>query len=293
LLAGDEHTLALDINGNVWAWGENEYYQLGNNTSGYQETPIKIEGLNKINKIACGNYNSFAIGEAGEIYSFGLNASGECGVGSYSQKTTIKMAKNMTDIIEIKAGRNYTLALKSTGEIFVTGSNIYGELGQDNMGIRRINKFTKIENIDHVVKISAGDMHALALREDGKVYTWGNNVYQNLGVGLSNTIINTPVEVQNLENIRYISAGKDYAMAINKELEIFEVGINKNGELGNGTKTNLTAYTKIDGIDSVFGVSCGNTYTVLVKADGTVWRSTETMDMEITKSKAKQKEQNG
>ncbi|MCI8519452.1 MAG: hypothetical protein HFJ51_05205 [Clostridia bacterium] len=203
------------------------------------------------------------------------------------------MAKNMTDVIEIKAGRNYTLALKSTGEIFVTGSNIYGELSQNNMGIRRINKFTKIESIDHVVKISAGDTHALALRDNGKVYTWGNNVYENLGVGLNNTIIDTPVEVKNLENIRYISAGKDYAMVINKDLEMFEVGINKNGELGNGTKTNLNTYTKVDTIDNVFGVSCGNTYTVSVKADGTVWRSTEIMDMVIMKSRVKQKEQIG
>ena len=93
MLAGEEHAIALDISGNVWAWGENGYYQLGNSISEYEDTPIKIEGLNKINKIACGNYNSFAIGEAGEIYSFGLNSSGECGVRKLFTKDNSKNGK--------------------------------------------------------------------------------------------------------------------------------------------------------------------------------------------------------
>ncbi|MDE5831045.1 MAG: hypothetical protein K2H53_05430 [Clostridia bacterium] len=78
--AGENHSLALDTDGNVWSWGRNNYYQLGNETDEYITKPARISGLSGIKKIACGAYNSFAVGSQGEVYSFGLNANGEGGV---------------------------------------------------------------------------------------------------------------------------------------------------------------------------------------------------------------------
>lgn len=80
IAAGENHNLALDKDGNVWAWGRNDYYQLGNETLENILTPVKVSGLPKIKKIAAGANNSFAIGMSGEVYSFGLNANGEGGV---------------------------------------------------------------------------------------------------------------------------------------------------------------------------------------------------------------------
>lgn len=79
IAAGENHNLALDKDGSVWAWGRNNYYQLGNETVENILTPVKVSGLPKIKKIAVGANNSFAIGMSGEVYSFGLNANGESG----------------------------------------------------------------------------------------------------------------------------------------------------------------------------------------------------------------------
>ena len=67
---GKKHALALDENGEVWAWGANENYVLGNTSMRESLVPFKINGLSGIKKIECGDYTSFAIGENGEIYSF-------------------------------------------------------------------------------------------------------------------------------------------------------------------------------------------------------------------------------
>ena len=78
--AGENHSVALDEEGNVWTWGRNNYYQLGNNKDTNIVTPTKVSGLRGIKKIAAGNNTTYAVGEAGEIYSFGLNANGEGGI---------------------------------------------------------------------------------------------------------------------------------------------------------------------------------------------------------------------
>lgn len=43
------------------------------------------------------------------------------------------------------------------------------------------------------------------------------------------------------------------------------------GELGNNTKDNTSSYIKLETIEDVIYSSCGNTYTIIVKKDGTVW----------------------
>ncbi|MDE5831043.1 MAG: hypothetical protein K2H53_05420 [Clostridia bacterium] len=80
-----------------------------------------------------------------------------------------------------------------------------------------------------------------------------------------------PIKVQELSDIRYVSGGDKYSLAIDKNYKVYEAGTNKYGELGNGTNLDVTNFTELNTIDDVLGISGGNTYTVLVKNDGTVW----------------------
>lgn len=271
IATGEKHSLALDTNGNVWAWGGNEYTQLGSAAFAEYTNPVKINELTGITKIACGAYSSYAIGENGEIFSFGANSNGEGGTGSYTNKISVTKAKNITDAIDIKAGKNHTLVLRSTGEVLGTGSNIYGELGLNDLSIRKIKEFTEIPALKNIVMIDAGNTHNMALGLDGSVYTWGSNIYKELGLNEIQTSVGEPKKVPNLSNIRYITAGKSYSMALSKDRELFGVGLNTLGELGNSTNTNVSTFEKIN-TENFMQVSVGNTYSVAVKPDGTVWR---------------------
>jgi len=271
IACGEEHSMALDSAGNVYVWGRNNYFQLGNSTDIFVSLPKKIESIANATKIAAGNSNSFVITQDKNAYSWGLNANGECGIGSYTNKITVTKAKFLSDVIDIKPGKNHTIALKSTGEVFATGSNLYGELGFGEQETRKINTFRKINLLSNVVEIGTGDSHSLALNKDGKLFTWGSNIYGNLGNGQSQTQSNMPLEITGIQNIRYVTAGKGYSLLIDSANNVYVSGLNNLGQLGDGTKTDKTTFVKLTSINNVINVSGGCGYTNFVKKDGTVW----------------------
>jgi alpha-tubulin suppressor-like RCC1 family protein len=89
--AGNHHVLALDNQGCVWAWGKNEFGQLGIGESEAgpgkkKETPVKVKkvqstDLTGIIYIDAGFEHSLAIDKDGQIWVWGCNTSGELGLG--------------------------------------------------------------------------------------------------------------------------------------------------------------------------------------------------------------------
>ena len=95
IAAGENHNVALDSNGNVWTWGRNNNYQIGN-TRANQYTPYKVSNLPKVIKISAGNNNTMVITENNELYAWGLNAYGDLGLGTYTNKVLPKKVKEYT-----------------------------------------------------------------------------------------------------------------------------------------------------------------------------------------------------
>jgi alpha-tubulin suppressor-like RCC1 family protein len=58
--AGGEHSLALDSSGNVWAWGYNQYGEVGNGTTQNVLSPIEVLTGKNISMISAGSYHSIA-----------------------------------------------------------------------------------------------------------------------------------------------------------------------------------------------------------------------------------------
>ena len=71
IAAGTDHNLALDQQGNLWAWGRNDYGQIGNGTTIDQPTPVQIMRGHKFKKISAGNNISAAIDVDGYLYVWG------------------------------------------------------------------------------------------------------------------------------------------------------------------------------------------------------------------------------
>ena len=269
IAAGENHNVALDSNGNVWTWGRNNNYQIGN-TRENQYTPYKVSNLPKVIKIAAGNNNTMVITENNELYAWGLNAYGDLGLGTYTNKVLPKKVKGVHDIIDISGGKSHYIVLNRAGEVFATGSNLYGQLGIGNNEIGKINEFQKVEIKDKIGTIDAGDISNIATTVDGYVYTWGGNTYSTLGTEDEGNK-NVPTKLKDVKNIRQASTGKTHTILRDGNNNVYVTGTNSNGQLGLGTTENKTTFEQNTLINNVIRVSSGDTYTVFLKEDGSVW----------------------
>ena len=269
IAAGENHNVALDSNGNVWTWGRNNNYQIGN-TRENQYTPYKVSNLPKVIKIAAGNNNTMVITENNELYAWGLNAYGDLGLGTYTNKVLPKKVKGVHDIIDISGGKSHYIVLNRAGEVFATGSNLYGQLGIGNNEIGKINEFQKVEIKDKIGTIDAGDISNIVTTVDGYVYTWGGNTYSTLGTEDKENK-NVPTKLKDVKNIRQASTGKTHTILRDGNNNVYVAGTNSNGQLGLGTTENKTTFEQNTLINNVIRVSSGDTYTVFLKEDGSVW----------------------
>ena len=72
IAAGGYSSFALKSDGTVWAWGYNDYGQLGNGTNVTSGTPVQVTGLTNIRAIAASYGNGYAISSTGEAYAWGM-----------------------------------------------------------------------------------------------------------------------------------------------------------------------------------------------------------------------------
>ena len=145
---------ARTINGEVYAWGDNSYGQLGIGNTENQSSPVKIESLSNVDEIyyddsGCSVYAKMT---NGEVYAWGNNSYGQLEIESttYKQSTPQKI-EGLTNVEEIYA-ENYSVHAKTTtGEVYAWGNNYKGKLGtgntEDQSAPIKINELANIENI--------------------------------------------------------------------------------------------------------------------------------------------------
>ena len=209
---GNEHTLILDENNNVYSFGNNEDGVLGvenNNLKSYNFIKVDFGQYNgKIKDIAAGTVHNIALTDDGKIFSWGSAQGGQLGL---SEKYLSQ--KNL---------KNFCISTP-------TLVSIYSNIGEQ----------TKI------TKISCGEAHTIVLNSKKEVYSWGFGSNGQLGLGfcedsfeigtgLSKSRIFTPKKIQTLQNkkISDIQCGKTFSMFIDSSGGLYSCGVNDLYQLG-------------------------------------------------------------
>ena len=222
--AGTNYSLALKSDGSVWAWGVNTNGGLGDGTTTQRSTPVPVSGLGPgsgVVAIAAGSNHSLALKADGTVWAWGSNANGRLGDGTLVQKLTPVQVKDptgtavLTGVIAI-AARNSNLALKSDGTVWAWGNN-RGQLGDGTTTDRplpvQVAGAGGVGVLTGVVGIATGNVHSLALKTDGSVWAWGNNLDGGLGNGAVNLLSTTPVQAL-LSSAVAIDAGASHSLAL-------------------------------------------------------------------------------
>ena len=235
--AGDNYSLILTINGEVYATGWNQEGQLGIGSFSSQPTfALTKTGIDNVVQISAGAHHSLFLKINGEVYACGSNSEGQLGIqyrsGNQVSPGKITIPGN-AQVVQISAGHKHSLFLTIDGDVYATGYNNYGQLGINN-NTSSITDPTKTV-IDNVSQISAGGNHSLFLKTDGSVYATGYNNEGQLGDG-NNTDRNAPHKILESKVVQ-VSAGSNHSLILKNDGSVHTFGHNEWGQLGDGNKT--------------------------------------------------------
>ncbi|MCM8768306.1 MAG: FG-GAP-like repeat-containing protein [Candidatus Omnitrophica bacterium] len=243
LSTGSAHTAAVKMDGTLWTWGNNSYGQLGINSTTPCNLPVQVHGemnrgfLTKVKSVACGPDHTLALLEDGTVWAWGRNHQGQLGNGTTQDSLVPVRVSSLTNIIAIAASGYppappFSLALKSDGTVWAWGGGRDGQLGNGQSGENYFSPTpVKVFGLTNIIAITAGDFHALALKEDGTVWAWGSNSQGQVGDDTWNNIRTTPVQVKGqdgagfLTGVIKISAGYSYSMALKQDGTVWFWGL--------------------------------------------------------------------
>ena len=180
----------------------------------------------------------------------------------------------------VSAGPNTTVAIGTNGSIWSAGENSIGQLGVGNPS----------SPIDHLVpeangdtdwyKVSNGVNHTLAIKNDGSLWAWGWDAFNQLGDDDLRTDQDAPVPLATGGTWdgtwEAVAGGYGHSVGLRSDGTIWSWGLNDNGQLGiDAVDDSTTPVALLDPADmgSMIwtAVAAGDYHTVALRSDGTLW----------------------
>ena len=248
--AGYYASFAIADNGEVWAWGRNDYGQLGLGDEEMRDAPEKLE-LTNVVQVAAGDYHTLFLTGDGQLYGAGCSEDyDQLATGEFENESA--PVAIMDGIARIWAGRDFSIALDEDGNYWGWGDNTLGQLGLGHAD--PVEGPTQLP-LENVVDLAVGKQFAAALLEDGTVWTWGDNTYGQLGVGEGESTL-SPVRVE-LENVVSIAAGGAHMLALDADGVVWAWGSGWYGQLGIGGDSDRFTPVEVESAQGVSAVIAG------------------------------------
>ena len=220
------------------------------------------------------------------IFSWGFSKYGQTGIDNcqYTDEPNMLFVPLIKDIISISNGEFHSSFIFKDNKAYLYGLNTFGQLGN---GSNRVNS-KKISIIPLLIpkikfrKLSLGGGHTLGLTLDNKVYSWGLNIFGQLGLGHNDNVdrptlveklayfelqsqeydsinIFKETKFQNNQNVVDVKAGPQHSLMLLSDNTLYSCGFAKFGALGYYTNNNINdndpneinIFTKID-LDKYF-----------------------------------------
>lgn len=266
----------------VWGWGDNAYGQLGDNTMTSHSAPVSIARLSHVADIAASDGYSIFLTEAATVQAAGSNAYGRLGTGGGPDTPVPVTVPGLTEVTAVAAGTATAMALRADGTVWVWGDGSAGQLGDGRFGDGSsgdgpsggiaVDHPQQVPGLSGVTAIAAGGRHMAALRTDGTVWTWGSDVYGELGRGktgdLAGCVCNpTPAAATGLSGAIAVTAAQSKTGALTAAGGVYAWGSPETF----GSVFEHDTPTQITGIPAMAQISQGFSHTLALARDGTVW----------------------
>lgn len=268
--AGYEHTIAIDLDDNVWGFGNNQDGQLGLDGDiddlENKFIPTQLENF-KAKQVSAGERHTILIDLNDNVWSFGSSSEGQLGLGDgefhITTPTQVFFNNKPFKAKQVSTRSTHTVVIDLNDNVWAFGENDSGQLGLGD-NINR-DEPTMIENLK-AKEVSVGSGFTLIIDLDDNVWSFGSNSDGQLGLG-NNDDQHTPQQVmlgKKPFKAQQISAGAFHTVVIDLGNNIWVCGDNESGELGLGdidktrNKLTLVDYFKAK------QVSAGHTHTMMI-----------------------------
>ena len=275
IAAGELHSAAVTVDGDLYTWGEGFCGQLGLADKRPRVSPEQVTkgGLEDecVSHVALGARHSLAVTEDGEVFSFGLGHFGVLGRSftPYDHEPAAAL-EGMDADLDLHLPLNFVPFQEPIG----VADNISNDNGPNNPRdesnedrndeqngsnvdrlLAHLDRMTSIALEDssdqcipklidslegiNIVGASAGHRHSLLLDDNGCLYSFGSGITGCLGHG-DNLSHMVPMRIENLTGsntkIIQMSAGVDISMAISAMGDVYAWGKTDGGRIGLGIK---------------------------------------------------------
>lgn len=221
----------------------------------------------------------------GTVWAWGSNGCGQCGqeinpATGDNIITSPQMIEGISNVTAVVSATSFSLALRDDGTVWSWGSNIRGQLGRGTSSTGSIYQPARVPDLSNIVAIAASDqMYAMALRDDGTVWAWGDNFFGQMGDGIkynpnSPSYVTTPVMIEGLNNVKVIAAGPKNVFVIKTDGTVWAWGDNGTLMGFDGTHAIPTISTTpcmVPGLIQAHSLAVGASHALVLKDDGTVW----------------------
>ncbi|MDR2542900.1 MAG: hypothetical protein LBC80_05570 [Treponema sp.] len=225
----------------------------------------------RMKTVSPGANHTAAIGNDGSLWAWGNNMFGQVGDGTENtRRFGITPIGTQTDWEFLSAGDEYTLAVKKDGSLWAWGNNANGRTGLGTDTGTTIVP-TRVGTDADWVLISAGRSHALAIKENGTLWAWGNNANGRTGLGITTGSASTPAQVGIKTDWVFISAGVEHSFGIRDdgvERTLWAWGNGANGRLGTGNTVSQDNPVQAGTLTDWVSVSASNTHSMGIRTNG-------------------------
>lgn len=285
LYAGGGHSGLLTEGGLLYLWGWNQHGQLGTSEVMDDKTaPLPcIRPLQdiQVEQAALGFSHTLVIEtETGRLYAFGDNSRGQVDgtLASPSiQSPVIPSSVEGDSFVHVAAGLFHSAAISAEGELLTFGCGRFGQcLSRDNNNTEAWTVRWRPNDGSRLVRVACGRRHTAVLDEHGRVWTFGENKYGQLGRDIEDRKFDeVPGLVEGALGEKgsgcfAIDCGWSHLVASTPDA-LFGWGRNDKGQLGTGSKENISAPAPIfQNFKTIRSIACGSESTMVLDESGII-----------------------